>query len=122
MSYRQSPLVDEYIAGFSGEVHDRLIKLRRAIQATFPKTVEDISYGMPTYRPAEGKRGILHFAATKDHIGIYAIIEAPKDHVSHSLVAPYRTGKGTLQFQHSQPFPMSTIRQILAYHASKFED
>jgi uncharacterized protein YdhG (YjbR/CyaY superfamily) len=121
MSYQQSPLVDEYIAQFSGDTKERLEWMRAAIQATFPKTIEDISYGIPTYRPAPERRGIVHFGAAKDHLALYGIIEAKKDHVSHELIAPYRTGKGTLQFKHDEKLPKHTIRTILAYHAGKFD-
>lgn len=121
MSYRSSPLVDAYIAKFGGETKRRLTLLRSAIQATFPKTVEDISYGMPTYRPSPGKRGIVHFAVTKDHIGVYAIFEPKGNAPMHKKMEPYRAGRGTLQFNHDQPFPMKTVRQILAYHATKVD-
>jgi len=120
MTYQQSHLVDEYIARYDAETRRRLEKLRHAIQATFPKTIEDISYGMPTYRPLPGKRGLVHFAAAKDHIGIYAIFE-PKSNVPiHEIMKPYRTGRGTLQFKNNEPLPMGDIRKILAYHAGHF--
>lgn len=119
MTYQSSALVDEYIARFSGETKERLSLLRSAIQATFPHTVEDMSYGMPTYRPAPKKRGLVHFAAAKDHIGIYAIFDPKSDAPMHKKMQAYRTGKGTLQFSNSQKFPITTIRQILAHHATK---
>lgn len=119
MTYQHSPLVDEYIAHYKGETKERLSALRAAIQATFPQTIEDMSYGMPTYRPAPGKRGLVHFAASKDHIGIYAIFDPKSDAPMHKKMQTYRKGKGTLQFQHDQPFPIATIRQILAHHATK---
>lgn len=122
MSYQHSPLVDEYIARFDDETKKRLTLLRSAIQATFPHTIEDISYGMPTYRPAPKKRGIVHFAASKDHIGLYAIFDPKSNAPMHKKMDPYRTGRGTLQFKHSDPFPMTTIRQILTYHASKIDE
>lgn len=122
MTYQSSPLVDEYIARFSGETKERLTLLREAIQATFPATIEDVSYGMPTYRPAPKKRGLVHFAASKDHIGIYAIFEPKSDAPMHKKMQPFRTGKGTLQFKHSDNFPIATIRQLLAYHATKIND
>lgn len=121
MQYRQSTLVDEYLSHFNDETKKRLASLRSAVQATFPTTIEDISYGMPTYRPAPGKRGLVHFAASKDHIGIYAIFDEKSNAPMHKLMAPYRTGRGTLQFKHDQPFPVATIRKILAYHATKIE-
>jgi len=77
---------------------------------------------MPTYRPAPKKRGIVHFAASKNHIGIYAIFDPKNNSTIHDKMNPYRSGRGTLQFQNDQPFPMTTIRQILAYHKSHLDD
>lgn len=119
MSYQQSKAVDAYIARFSGEAKERLTWLRSVTQATFPKTIEAISYGIPTYRPAPKKRGIVHFGASKDHIGIYGIFESRNNATLHDKMQPYRTGRGTLQFRHSEKLPKAIIRQILADHASK---
>jgi uncharacterized protein YdhG (YjbR/CyaY superfamily) len=115
MSYQQSPLVTDYIDHFNGETKQRLEALRKAVQSAFPKTIEDISYGMPTYRPAPKKRGVVHFAASKGHIGLYAIFDPKNNSTMHEKMKPYRTGRGTLQFQNDQPFPLKTIREILAY-------
>jgi uncharacterized protein YdhG (YjbR/CyaY superfamily) len=120
MSYQQSKLVDEYIAGFPEATRDRLSFVRSVIQATFPKTIEDVSYGMPTYRPGPEKRGIVHFAAQKGHIGIYAVFEPKNDAHIHQLMLEHRSGRGTLQFKNDQPFPRATIRKILTYHARHF--
>lgn len=119
MSYQSSPLVDAYIAQFSDETKQRLTWLRSAIQATFPETIEDISYEMPTYRPAPGKRGVVHFAASKEHIGLYAIFDPKSNAHMHDIMKSYRTGRGTLQFKNSEPLPKHIIREILAHHASK---
>jgi uncharacterized protein YdhG (YjbR/CyaY superfamily) len=122
MSYQQSKLVDDYINYYDGEVQKRLELLRKAIQATFPTTIEDISYGMPTYRPAPKKRGIVHFATAKTHIGIYAIFDPKNNSTIHDKMNPYRTGRGTLQFDHDKPFPIKTIREILTYHKAHLSD
>lgn len=122
MSYQQSPLVDDYIGRFDTETQRRLQLLRHAIQATFPKTIEDISYGMPTYRPEPKKRGIVHFAVSKNHIGLYAIFDPKNNSTIHEKMRPYRTGRGTLQFKKDEPLPMTTIRQILAYHEGHLID
>ncbi len=119
MSYQQNPLVDAYIAHFDGDIKERLLWLRAAIQTAFPETIEDISYEMPTYRPAPEKRGIIFFAAAKDHIGIYPIFEPRHDPLMQKMTKPYRTGRATLQFKHTEPLPKQTIRKILAYQAGK---
>ena len=122
MTYQQSPLVDEYIAGFDEPIRERLLTIRAAIQATFPKTIEDISYGMPTYRPAPERRGIIHFAGFKEHIGIYGIFEPKTDSYMHQKMQPHRTGRGTLQFKNDEQLPIVKIRKILAHHAGQFSD
>jgi Uncharacterized conserved protein len=122
MSYQQSRLVDEYIAQFNGDVKERLNWFRSSMQATFPKTIEDISYGIPTYRPAPEKRGIIHFGATKGHIGIYGVFEPKSDSHMHDIMKKYRSGKGTLQFKNDEPLPKHIIREILAHHASKINE
>ncbi len=120
MSYQQSPLVDEYIAQFSEPVRERLSLIRLMIQAAFPKSIEDISYGMPTYRPSPGKRGIIHFAGQKNHVAIYAVFEPKNDAFMHRIMLPHRSGRGTLQFKNDESFPTEKIRKIIAYHAGHF--
>lgn len=122
MSYQEDPLVDSYIEGFSEEIQHRLQKIRHAIQATFPHSIEAISYGMPTYRPAPKKRGLIHFAVSKNHIGLYGVFDPKNNSTIYEKMKPYRTGRGTLQFQHSEPLPMATIRQILAHHEGHVVD
>ncbi|MGV9001578.1 MAG: iron chaperone [Candidatus Saccharimonadaceae bacterium] len=119
MSYQQSQLVDKYISQFGDNTKERLNWLRSVIQATFPSTIEDLSYGMPAYRPAPEKRGIVFFAASKGHIGIYGVFEPSSNAPMHAKMKEYRTGKGTLQFKNDEPLPKQTIRQILAQHSSK---
>lgn len=121
MTSQHSPLVDEYIAQFDAETQKRLQTIREAIFSAFPTSVEDISYGMPTYRPAPKKRGIVHFAAFKDHVGIYGILDASSEPALHHIMEAYRTGKGSLSFVHTKKLPLKHIRQFLAYQASKFE-
>lgn len=122
MSYQQSNLVSEYIAKFDAETQRRLETLRKIVQSTLPKTIEDISYGIPTYRPEPKKRGVVHFGATKSHIGIYGIFDPVNNSTIHEAMKPYRTGKGTLQFQNDEHFPITIIRQILAYQAAHLKD
>src|SRR5690606_41008171 len=111
----------EYIARYDAETQRRLNLLRKAIQATFPNTIEAISYGIPTYRTAPKKRGIVHFGASKDHIGIYGVLDIRSNAPIHDIMQPYRSGRGTLQFPHNAPLPMADIRQILMFHKTHNE-
>lgn len=116
MAYQHSKLVDEYIARYDAETQRRLQRLRKAIQATFPKTIEAISYGLPAYRPAPKKRGVVYFGAAKGHIAIYGIPDIRSNADIHEKMQRYRAGRGTLQFPSDQPLPMKDIRHILMFH------
>ncbi|MBQ0072520.1 MAG: DUF1801 domain-containing protein, partial [Spirochaetales bacterium] len=60
--------IDSYIALQNPEVQDDLILMRRTLSAALPGTIEKISWSMPTYWKGTN---ILHFAASKKHIGFY---------------------------------------------------
>ena len=60
--------VDDYIAGFPGEIQAILEQIRSIIRETVPDAEEVISYQMPTYR-LHGN--LIHFAVFKHHIGFY---------------------------------------------------
>lgn len=121
MDNQHSELVDQYIAQYDAKTQKRLQTIRKAIFSAFPQSIEDISYDMPTYRSAPKKRGFVHFATFKDHIGIYGILDASSEPAVHHLMEQYRTGKGSLTFSHDNPLPMDHIRQFLAHQASKLE-
>lgn len=119
MKYRQSEEVTKYIAQYDRFVQDRLTDIRRLIQSHFPDSIEDISYGMPCYRPAPGKRGIIYFAAAKEHIGLYAVIDPNPNEPIYTMLQNYKTGRGTLQFKNTEPLPVNAIDEILTYQAAK---
>ena len=65
----QGPVtVDEYIQEQPEEIRPFLYQVRSAIKEVLPDADEIISWRMPTYKK---KRNIIHFAAFKNHIGIY---------------------------------------------------
>lgn len=111
-SPRPATTVDSYIAQFAPPMQERLSELRHLIQSVIPDAIEDISYGMPAYRAQPKKRPIVFFGVAKNHIGLYALSEklSPELQVK---VAPHVTGRGTLQFAHSEPLPPKLIKAIL---------
>ena len=104
----QSPkTIDEYIEKQPENIRILLNQVRNTISAILPDAVERISWSMPTYWD---KHNIIHFAAFKNHLGIYpgdkAILyfaEKLKD---------YKTSKGAIQFQYNEPIPLDLIGEI----------
>ena len=60
--------IDEYILAQNEAVQPRLREIREIFRAAFPDAEERISWSMPTYWKG---RNILHFAASKKHLGLY---------------------------------------------------
>ena len=101
--------VAAYIDNFSGEIRERLLAIREAAFDLVPGAEEAIKYRMPTiiYHG-----NLLHYAGFPHHIGVY-----PLPHVIETLktdLAPYRQGKGSIQFQNDEPLPIELIRKIIA--------
>ncbi|MCI0416345.1 DUF1801 domain-containing protein [bacterium] len=106
--------IDEYIAGFPGDVRKILEKIRMTIKKAIPDAEETISYQMPTFI----LKGILvHFAAFENHIGFYPTptgIEKFKNELSI-----YEGGKGSVQFPFDKPIPFGLISKIVKFRVKE---
>lgn len=102
--------VQDYIASFPPDVGKLLEQVREIILEIAPSATESISYGMPAYKLGGP---LAYFAGYKNHIGFYptpAGLEAFKEDL-----APYKTGKGSVQFPLDAPLPVQLIRKIVVY-------
>lgn len=80
---RSSPAgIDEYIASCSPEVRSILRKVRSTIRLAAPGAQEKISYRMPTFTL---KGNLIHFAAFKNHIGLYPPVKGDDELMPRSL-------------------------------------
>ena len=102
--------IDEYIAAQDEAIQPRLNAIRDTIRAALPEAVEKISYQMPTYWKG---RNIIHFAAFKNHIGLYPGGEAPV--VFAEKLKDYKTSKGTIQFPLNKEIPLELIAEIAVW-------
>ena len=103
-------MIDEYIAAQDEAIQPRLNNIRETIRAAIPDATEKISYQMPTYWKG---RNIIHFAAFKNHIGLYPGGEAPV--VFAERLKGYKTSKGTIQFPLDEDLPLELIAEIAAW-------
>lgn len=102
--------IDEYISAQDEELQVYLLQVRKAIHEAIPEAEEKISWSMPTFRK---QHNIIHFAANKKHIGIYAGTEAVIKFAEQLL--PYKTSKGAIQIPYKEPLPLELIAQIAAW-------
>ena len=101
--------IDDYIAGFPGDVQEILEKIRMTIRKAAPTAEETISYQMPTFT-LKGNY-LVYFAAYKKHIGFYGAPRGTPEFDEELL--GYQTGKGTLQFPLDKPIPFDLISKIV---------
>lgn len=99
--------IDEYIAAQDEKLQPVLREVRAILQSALPEAEERISWSMPTYWKG---RNILHFAASKKHLGLYPGDEATEAFASE--LAAYDTGKGTIRLSYEEPLPAGLIRRI----------
>ena len=99
--------IDDYIALQPENVRPLLTAVRNTLRSTLPDAQERISWRMPTYWKT---RNIIHFAAFKNHIGIYPGEKAVA-YFSDRL-SGYKTSRGAIQFPYSKPLPLDLIAEI----------
>lgn len=87
-----------------------LHKVRDAIHQAIPEAEERISWSMPTFWK---QNNIIHFAAQKNHLGLYAGTEAVV--VFAEQLKPYKTSKGSIQIPYKEPLPLELIAQIASW-------
>lgn len=102
--------IDEYIAGFPPAVQQLLQQVRAAIAQAAPEAKEAIKYAIPTF---VFHGNLVHFAGYKSHIGFYATPGAHQDFAQE--LAPYKQGKGSVQFPIDQPMPLNLIDRMVKY-------
>ncbi len=106
--------IDDYIAGFPGDVQKILQKIRLTIRKAAPGAQEAIKYQMPTFTL---NGNLVYFAAFKTHIGLYPLprgIERFKRELS-----AYEGGKGSVRFPLNEPIPFDLISRIVKFRVRK---
>lgn len=110
--------VDAYIDGFSGEAKARLELMRSTIRAAAPDAKELISYGLVGYKYL--KKPLVYFGGFARHTGFYA---TPNGHEAFAAdFAPYKQGKGSVQFPHDQPLPIELIRKVVTWRVHHIQN
>jgi uncharacterized protein YdhG (YjbR/CyaY superfamily) len=106
--------IEEYIAGFPGEVQDVLIGIRAVVKEAAPQAEEKISYQMPGYY----LNGFLvSFSAWKRHIGFYP--RTPGMEAFEEELSAYKGTKGSVHFPLDQPMPYELIRKMVKVRVSE---
>lgn len=102
--------VDQYFSWFSGEILERLQRIRETLRREIPEAKEVISYSMPAFKTSEV---LIYYAVAKNHIGLYPTNSGVSEFKKE--LEPYQTSKGAIQFPHDQPLPLGLIADIAKF-------
>lgn len=91
--------VSEYILSQDEDKQTDLNLMREILRAALPEAEERISWSMPTYWRGHN---ILHFAASKKHIGFYPGSEAVAEFTDALEKAGFKTDKGTIRIPYGK--------------------
>lgn len=102
--------VEAYLAAQPPAMRALLGKVRAAIRRRAPTATEGLSYRMPTFFV----RGcvLLHYAGFSDHASLFGFGPTVRERLAEEI-APFQTGKGTLQFTAQRPLPAALLERIL---------
>lgn len=106
--------IDEYISNFPPEVRHILENIRAIIKSNAPRAEETISYQMPTFKM---NGNLIHFAAYKNHIGIYPTPSGVKEF--QDKIQPYKFAKGSIRLPLDQPIPYDLVAEIVRFRVSE---
>ena len=99
--------IEEYIAAQEEGIQPMLVEIRTILKGALPEAEERISWSMPTYWK---DRNIIHFAASKNHLGIYPGEEAIVAFADE--LSDYSVSKGTIRVPYDKPLPTELIEKI----------
>ena len=101
--------VEAYVAAQPAPSREILNEVRHRVGAAVPSAIEAISYDIPTFK-LDGK-ALIHVAGWKQHIAVYPVPTG--DESLQRDVERYRSGKGTLKFQLTEPFPYELFDRLV---------
>ena len=107
--------IDEYIAAQDEAVQPRLREIRTILRAALPNAEERISWSMPYWKG----RNIIHFAASKKHLGLYPGGEATTAFAEE--LKEYDVSKGAIRLPWNRELPAGLIRRIARWCCEEYE-
>ena len=108
--------VDDYIDAQDPAVRPRLREVRAVLRAAIPEAEERMSWSMPTYWRG---RNLIHFAASKKHLGLYPGGEATAAFAEE--LRDFDVSKGTIHIPWNRELPVELIRKIARWRQEAYQ-
>lgn len=106
--------IEAYIEAAPAALKEKLRQLHACIREAAPGAKEGLKWGMPAY---SYKRILVTFAVFKHHIGFYPTSSAVEAFAGS--LTKFKTAKGSIQFPHTIPLPLSLIGKITRFRVQE---
>lgn len=104
-------IMTQYIMQSPAKAHEHLWQIYNILEEVIGDcTTKTFAYQMPTYKASHN---VIHFNATKSHIGIYPGPDAIAEF--HTQFGMYDYSKGTLRIKYNQCVPTELIKQLALF-------
>ncbi len=110
--------VEQYLSALPAESRAALESLRETIRAAAPEATETISYGIPTFK--HNGRPLVSYGGFKNHCSLFPMSNKVIEAFAEEL-EPFRTAKGTLQFQTDDPLPAELVTKLVEARIEEIE-
>lgn len=116
---KKATTVTEYLRTVAARQRATLQKVRKAIHAAAPGSVEVISYGIPAFKYRG--RMLIYFAAFKKHNSLFPASKGFVAAHRSELEGYYTSGKGTLRFAAEKPLPTPLLKKLVKWRIKENE-
>ena len=114
MAVKKPTTIQEYIDSAPPELQKRLWQLHETIRAAARGITENLKWNMPAY---SYQKILVTFAIFKNHTGFYPMPSAIK--AFRQDLKKYSMAKGSVQFPHDKPLPLSLIKKIVKFRVKE---
>jgi uncharacterized protein YdhG (YjbR/CyaY superfamily) len=113
MRMNKAATIAQYLRSVPAKQRAALQKVRKAIHAAAPGSVETISYGIPAFK--HRGRMLIYFAAFKQHNSLFPATKGFVAAHRKELEGYYTSGKGTLRFDAEKPLPAALLKKLVKW-------
>lgn len=112
--------IDEYQKTFSGEIAERLQRIREIVHQISPEAEELISYQIPSFKM--GKKYLIYYSAYTNHISVSSPWSNAFLKRFQEDLKKYKVTKSAIHFPNNQPLPVDLLAEMIEFRKDECQE